>query len=404
MRFRPSSSPPPYLNRRDQYRLLLLIGLLAGVLLAMQAVARPGMWSWMFSGETPPAEESATPRKTAGDVDFSVRFDDRALAADEFLAQADASDAGKPEELGDGVRTHADPGPASSSDAPPSASPQSPESASPAGDSPTATRHVEIDRDILRGIQDDYVGLRAAEADAYFHILSRAAALDQHSLERASAGTVDFAVLMDDPDRFRGRPVTVEGELKGLTPVPVAGNEHGIETAWEGWIFNSNSWPNPWCVRVLSVPRDIPQGSRLSQPVRVRVTGYFFKKYGYASEGGFHKAPLLLARQLDWLRSEPQAAAPLPGLGPWLMGVAVVVAAGLGIMVWRFRASDRRFEQSHLKRLTEAPRESIAALSNLETTDVSDLLRQLAEEDSTGNVGAVDRNEPGRAAPGTGHA
>lgn len=379
MRFRPSSSPPPWLNRRDQYRLLLLIGLLAGVLLAMQAVARPGMWSWMFSEETQPAEESSAPQKTAGDVDFSVRFDDRALDDDEFLAQADGSEA-------DGAlaSTHGNP-------------------ASPVG-SPAEPRRVEIDREILRDIQDDYIGLRAAEADAYFHILSRAAALDQPALERASAGTVDFAVLMDDPERFRGRPVTVEGELKGLTPVPVAGNESGIENVWEGWIFNSNSWPNPWCVRVLNLPEGIPQGSRLSQPVRVRVTGYFFKKYGYASEGGFHKAPLLLGKQLAWLRSEPEAAAPLPGLGPWLMGVAVVVAAGLGIMVWRFRVSDRRFEQSHLKRLTEAPRESIAALSNLETSDISDLLRQLAEEDSTGKVGAVDRNDPGRAAPGTGRA
>jgi hypothetical protein len=257
---------------------------------------------------------------------------------------------------------------------------------------------------MLRDIQDDYVGLRAAEADAYFHILSRAAALGQQSLERASAGTVDFAVLMDDPDRFRGRPVTVEGELKGLTPVPVAGNEHGIDTVWEGWIFNSNSWPNPWCVRVLSVPEGIPQGSRLPPSVRVRVTGYFFKKYGYASEGGFHKAPLLIAKQLEWLRSEPQAAAPLPGLGAWLLGVAVLVAAGLAVMVWRFRVSDRRFEQSHLKRLTEAPRESIAALAGLETTNVSDLLRQLAEEDSTGKVSAVDRNDPGRASRGTDHA
>jgi hypothetical protein len=263
---------------------------------------------------------------------------------------------------------------------------------------------VEIDPDMLRDIQDDYVGLRAAEADAYFHILSRAAALDQQSLERASAGTVDFAVLMDDPDRFRGRPVTVEGELKGLTPVPVAGNEHGIDTVWEGWIFNANSWPNPWCVRVLSVPEGIPQGSRLPPSVRVRVTGYFFKKYGYASEGGFHKAPLLIAKQLEWLRSEPQAAAPLPGLGAWLLGVAVLVAAGLAVMVWRFRVSDRRFEQSHLKRLTEAPRESIAALAALETTNVSDLLRQLAEEDSTGKVSVVDRNDPGRASRGTDHA
>ncbi|HUG93840.1 MAG TPA: hypothetical protein VML55_23630 [Planctomycetaceae bacterium] len=399
MRFRSSSSPPPYLNRRDQMRMLALVGLLAGVLLAMQAVANPRMWAWLFSTGSPTAPEpDHAAQPSPRDVDFRVRFDNEtALADDEFLARPAG---GERERAGVGGGGDDSPGQAESS--PRESTPDrelAPTFASAAAPS-AARERVTIDAGVLRSIQDDYVGLRAAEADAYFHVLIRARDVDQRVLERASAGSVDFAVLMDDPDRFRGRPVTVEGDLKGLTPVPIEHNDYGIERLWEGWLFNRNSWPNPWCVRVLEVPAGIPQGSRITQPVRVRVTGYFFKKYGYASEGGFHKAPLLLGKRIDWIRSEPRAAEALPGLGPYLGGAAVLIAAGLGFMVWRMRASDRRFEQTHLKRLSAAPRESIEALAGLETSDVSDLFRKLAEEESSRPGPADDRTNQDDPASG----
>jgi hypothetical protein len=134
--------------------------------------------------------------------------------------------------------------------------------------------------------------------------------------------------------------------------------------------------------------------------VRVRVTGYFFKKYGYASEGGFHKAPLLLAKRLDLIRRESQNAVPAAAVGPWVFGGAVLVAVALGLMVWRLRAGDRRFEEKHLKRYSVTPREALQALSGLETTDVSDLLRQLSEQDSSTAGRPADGEAEGRARPG----
>jgi hypothetical protein len=368
VRFRCSSSPPPYLNRRAQARLLLFVGLLAGVMIAIQVAARPATWAWLFSDDAGPSGQSAASRQSR-DVDFSVRFDGEArdpLAADEFLAQAPPAAEDGREAGGTGKETGRG-----------------------------RTGDVAIAPEILRSVQDDFVGLRAAEAEAYFHVLGRVRALDAGSLEQASAGLVDFAVLMDSPDRFRGRPVTVEGELKGLTPIPVAENAAGVEALWEGWVFNRDSWPNPWCVRAVEIPEGIPQGSRLSQSVRVRVTGYFFKKYGYASEGGFHKAPLLLARRIEWVRTPVAAATPAAGLGPWILGGAVAIALGLGVMVWRLKAGDRRFEETQRRRFSDAPRESIEALAGVETTELSNLFRRLADEDSSRPGAAVDGEHQG---------
>ena len=50
MRFRNSSTPPPYLNKTDQFRMLRMVGLLALVVFAMKLAADPGMWRWLFSG------------------------------------------------------------------------------------------------------------------------------------------------------------------------------------------------------------------------------------------------------------------------------------------------------------------------------------------------------------------
>jgi hypothetical protein len=59
-----------------------------------------------------------------------------------------------------------------------------------------------------------------------------------------------------------------------------------------------------------------------------------------------------------------------------------VLLVGLSITftLWRFTVSDSRFQQNHLKRLTEAPREAIAALDGMETTDMNQVFRDLAKQ------------------------
>ena len=65
MRIRPSGKPIPYFNRKDQIRMLALVGLLALVLIGMKLAANPASWHWMFVGQNAadePNAESGGPR------------------------------------------------------------------------------------------------------------------------------------------------------------------------------------------------------------------------------------------------------------------------------------------------------------------------------------------------------
>ena len=56
MRFdRPDRRKPAGLSRKEQWRLIGLIGLFGLVLLAMDVASRPGMWTWIAPGEERPA-------------------------------------------------------------------------------------------------------------------------------------------------------------------------------------------------------------------------------------------------------------------------------------------------------------------------------------------------------------
>ena len=93
MRFRNSSTPPPYLNKSDQFRMLRMVGLLTLVMFSMKLAADPGMWKWLFSGA--PQKPAQTKQQPAGQnkhlkkhLDPSLKFDeDSPLAQDVFRSR-----------------------------------------------------------------------------------------------------------------------------------------------------------------------------------------------------------------------------------------------------------------------------------------------------------------------------
>ncbi|HLQ44190.1 MAG TPA: hypothetical protein VK137_05645, partial [Planctomycetaceae bacterium] len=67
------------------------------------------------------------------------------------------------------------------------------------------------------------------------------------------------------------------------------------------WLFTADSGLNPYRIVGTSLPEGVSFGDQLDPPVRVRATGYFFKRYSYATVGDYHTAPLLLAKTLTRL-------------------------------------------------------------------------------------------------------
>src|SRR5690606_38597346 len=102
------------------------------------------------------------------------------------------------------------------------------------------------------------------------------------------------------------------------------------------------------------IPAGVTLGESLNPPLPVRLTGYFFKRYGYVSRGGQHVAPMLIARTLSPIPPPVPTPADGPELRYTMIALISVIAAGvLTLAVWFF-ASDRRFRRSRLQQLAAA--------------------------------------------------
>jgi hypothetical protein len=377
MRIKRSEGPPPYFNTRDQFRMLKLVAALALVLVAIRVTSNPKMWHWMFPDAAVQEEPAAQqPAQDEGPIDRAVRDDEhRPLRSDEFLSRPNEPQA--PAEPAEAAKPPAE-------GAPPEQAAAKPEQvAAPEATvlPPLVPGRVDVDPAVLEPVKDNTLGVRHDESDAYFRLLAQIRGLPHRALDQAARDDVSYTVLMVDPEHYRGQLVTVEGEIRRLLPFEATENRYGVKQLYDGWLFTAESGNNPYHIVCTSVPAGIPHGRSIRESVRVRVTGYFFKRESYATEDGLrlHSAPLILAK--DMRRSLPPAAQQEEqSLVRYLVAFMAAVGAALAITLWRFRASDKRFERKHMKRLTEASPEAIAALKDVETTDVDEVFRRLSEE------------------------
>lgn len=364
MRIRPESGPPPWLNRRDQYRMLMMLGVLMFVVVAIRVASQEATWHWMF-----PEEQTATDSPAAlrpGDErepDFRVRLESE-LAPDEFVSPPTA------------VRPQA----ASREEAlsrvtPPEQEPNGPLHPRDA---------LRVDPQLLASVEDNRLGVRREEAPAFHAVLSQAANTPPEQLEQATAETTGFRVLMVDAAYYRGRPVAIAGMLRRLLPFQAGQNEFDLSQLYEAWITPVDSPTR--LVRVVFTRQNeqLPTGEDLEFPVRA--AGFFFKLEGYAARGGMTTAPLILAPTLEafpGLGRITGAGGPPPvdtSLVNWLVAMMVLIAGSLGMMVWRFRSGDRQFRRTVYQRVLDAPEGAIDALAGVETQTAAEFFQQFGDQ------------------------
>lgn len=168
-----------------------------------------------------------------------------------------------------------------------------------------APREQRVEKSLLAAVTDNTFGVSAAEKEAYDTLLAKVRDVPPEELARIAQRDVPFAVLMLEADRFRGELLSVEGELRRCLRMDVPTAE---PAALEAWLFTADSGLNPYRVVFSDLPADVPLGDELKPPLRIRVTGYFFKRYSYATANDFHTAPLLLAKTLTVLSHSPPTA------------------------------------------------------------------------------------------------
>lgn len=357
MRFQ-QTNRTPYLNRGDQRRLFVMVGMIAIMVFAIEFAARPSSWYWLTGrpadAEPNEKEKPEPPRPTIQKIDFRPDMKASSLGPQVIRVV--------------GGKTPAD------------ADRYKPGSNTPQ-DVDTAEHELELAPELIELIKDNAVGIRESERELYYYLLAKTRDVPPKMLEEVSRPSIAFAVLMNESKDRLGEIVTVKGELRRLAAIPAGKNEFGIETIWEGWLFNADSGLNPYCLRMTSIPEGIPTGQELGSGIVVKVTGYFLKRYGYpAQQDRLHVAPLILAKSVRWYQKRPTSVPDDMGIVPYVLGFAGFLGVTISILLIRFRSSDREFEKKHLRRLTAAPEGAIAAINDLPTFELEDSLRQLSAE------------------------
>jgi len=327
MQFHKTDRPAPYLNRRDQRRMLLMVGMLVVVIIGVEFASRPESWYWLTGPPTPQNGET-TPQPEGGDID--ARLDRTPLPPGGFrLVQMVPED-------------------------------------QPQSDPPEANNDpTTIDPVIFKNVRDNSLGVRNNERGAYFKILAIARDLPEEQLQQAALRGVTFAQMFTDPEDYRGKLVTISGNVKRLMAVPAGQNDFGIKTIYEAWILTTDSGTNPLVLHFTDLPEGIPQGEQVD--LSCRFTGYFFKKYAYEAGHGPHSTTMLLGKRLEWI--QPAKISADGSLAPYILGLVLIVGAVTIFALWIYAASDRRFRRSHLDRILQASHGAIEEPAIEPTTD-----------------------------------
>lgn len=354
MRFELSNSTPPHLNRGLQLRMLSFVALFAIVLFVLNAVQprpnKPGQ----------PGRQGRT-SASLGNADDSDRQSGSGLGDSAFLAPPEMKDHPPPDRPGDWKE-------------PPPMDPMPADGL----DREIARRDARFDKRVLDKIKDNTIGIRLEEADAYYRLLDHARRVPAEELDEAGLTDVQYINLMDQPNRFRGEPIRIHGDLFRLRSFTASENQQHISTVYEGWVFTADSSNHPYRILCTSIPRDFEMGEDIRKPVQV--TGYFFKREGYASNGGMHVAPTLLANQIESYRP-PGAPPDTDAIVPYMIGFVSAVGLAFLVTLASFVLSDRRAARTALQRKLNSPTPSFAGITGDSTPAVEETLRLFAEQE-----------------------
>ena len=237
---------------------------------------------------------------------------------------------------------------------------------------------VRIDKRYLDIVKDNTLGVRRDESDVFYWLLDHARRVPSTKLEKAGLREVQYINLMTEPDRFRGEPITIEGDLWRLYEFPATRNDYSVSRVYEGWVFTGDSANHPYRVVFTSLPKGIEPGENLRIPVRI--TGYFFKREGYRSNGGVHVAPTLLARRIA-INTMPNGIPMMAGVVPYVIGAIMAVGLAILVTIVGFAVGDERSMRTGMQRMRHYPHVAFDNLVAAPSISVEESLRQLAERE-----------------------
>jgi len=236
---------------------------------------------------------------------------------------------------------------------------------------------------LTRQIRDDVIGVLSTETEAWFGTLRLAEKIPPGNQYQVPEG--QFALFMDSPQSCRGKPFIVRGQLRRLikAPLPRSAETFGIRSAFDAWISTRDSGNQLMHIVALSADPALPRQPDLGKNgPNIEVTGYFFKREGYAArgknrEGDLGLAPLLLAGTIRHLPHQV-VVTHADEMNPWLAWIGVGVCGAVLFLVWQFQVSDTVFRGTRTHQLTSPPvRPSFEGVNSV---TIHQILREMEEQ------------------------
>lgn len=178
---------------------------------------------------------------------------------------------------------------------------------------------------------EDNTFFRPEEREAWFDMFANLRDFGEQQLATSSVGEMTYAQLLQQPDVYRGKVVTLRGTVLREDEQHPEENSQGIGSYHRLWLQPRGGGQWPFVVFALNLPDDFPRGDDLH--AEATVTGLFFKNWSYSYDDGMGLAPVVLAKGVDWQRpaaSMPTKRVNLRGL-VWMATGAALFAL---VTVW----------------------------------------------------------------------
>jgi hypothetical protein len=175
--------------------------------------------------------------------------------------------------------------------------------AEPADSSRSVGLFAGVDPQWLKTITDNTY-FRNAESNAWFSMFGLLQHASAEDLQAAHGIEASYVQLVDQPNFYRGKLVTVYGYPRQITEQTPAANDLGIKSYYRIAVQPTDGSAWPIFVYCLELPpnlslRDTPSGGYL------KVTGLFFKKLSYEWRDGLGTAPVIVSKDVEYYASTP---------------------------------------------------------------------------------------------------
>ena len=187
---------------------------------------------------------------------------------------------------------------------------------------------------------------------AYLKLLQWVREKTPAELARAAHRGIFFSQLIDNPTRYRGLPIHIEGTVRRTMRQETPGSKLFEQGAYiESYATTPDSGKYPWVLVFEDAPPDFPIGGDLKEPVSF--DGYFLKLLAYEAGDTYRFAPLLVGR-MHW---QGTPAVPRPAATRWPVPPWVAAALGLllVLMLVRWTVYARGFFQPAVARPSASP-------------------------------------------------